>query len=47
MSDTNIVSVRITDDEAGLKAALNDGAVALISFFGELTHLGSPKYVYS
>lgn len=47
MSDTNIVSVKITGDEAGLKAALNDGAVALISFFRELTHLGSPKHMYS
>lgn len=47
MSDTNILSVKITGNEAGLKVTLNDGAVALISFFGELTHLGSPKYVYS
>ncbi len=43
----DVLSVKITGDVADLKAALNDGAVALISFSRELTHLGSPKYMYS
>ena len=43
MSNPDILSVKNTGDEAGLKVTLNDGTAALVSFFGNLLTLARPN----